>query len=206
MPMRRLAALALLLPLLAACGALRSRQPDRNYRMAYTPPTPSGTPVPATLRVLPFGIAAAYDRQGFVFRDGPYDIDVDNYNRWIAPPSALITDLIARDLVAAHAFQAVLQAPSALPATYELSGWIETLEEREEGTCLAHVRLRALFVRVPERGARQVLFEDSMTGDEPCMRGDAASVAEATSRAVQHLSDDLRERMIAAASIPAAVP
>jgi len=206
MPMRRLAALALLLPLLAACGAaLRSRPPDRTYRMAYAPPAPDGSTVPATLRVVPFGIAADYDRQGFVYREGTYDVGVDHYNRWIAAPSAMITDLVARDLSAAGAFQAVLQGPSALPAIYELSGWIETLEEREESGCTAHVRLRALFVRVPERGPRQVLFEDSLTGDEPCTPGDAPSVAEAMSRAVQHISDDLRARLVAAAlNTPAA--
>jgi len=205
MPMRRRAACILLPLLLAACGALRSRPPEQTYRMAYAPPAPAGG-VPATLRVLPFGIAAAYDRMGFVYREGPYDVGVDNYHRWIADPAAMITDLVARDLAAADAFQAVLQSPSALPATYELSGWIETLEERDDEGCKAHIRLRALFVHITERGARQVLFEDSLTSDEPCTAGDASTFAGSMSRAVQQLSDDLRTRLVTAALAPPPAP
>ena len=117
--------------------------------------------------------------------------------------SELMEDLLARDLSASDTFQAVLQAPSALPATYELSGWVETLEERDDTGCLAHVRIRLLFVRVPERGTRQVLFEDSLTGDQACTRGDAGSFAEAMSHAVQQLSEDLRTRVVSAALAPA---
>jgi ABC-type uncharacterized transport system auxiliary subunit len=195
-------ALILLLPLLAACGALRTRPPEEMYRLAYPPPAPNGSGVPATLRVLPFGIAAAYDRLNFVYRDGPYDVGIDSYHRWIAGPSGMITDLLARDLSASDTFQAVLQAPSALAPNYELSGWVETFEERDDEGCMAHVRVRLLFVRVPDRGTRQVLFEESLTGDEACTRGDGASFAEAMSHAVQHLSEDLRTRVVAAALAP----
>jgi len=199
MPMPRLLAVAAALPLLAACGGLASGGRLHTYRLAYMPPAAAGPPIAATLRVLPFGIAAVYDRQGFIYREGPYDIGVDNYHQWLADPANMLTDLVARDLAAADAFQAVLQGPSALHAEYELSGWIETFEERDDGGCTAHVRLRALFVRVPPRGARQPLFEESLTGDEPCHAGDADSFAEAMSRAVQRLSDEIRSRLVAAA-------
>lgn len=193
-----LAALALL-PGLAACGSLAPRPSVRTYRLAYLPPQPSAPPVPAAVRVVPFGIAAAYDALGFMYRDSPYDIGIDPYHQWIAAPAAMVTDLVARDLAAADAFAAVLQAPSALPARYELNGWIETFEERDDAGCVAHVRLRALFVRVPTRGPREVLFEESLTGDEPCRAGDPDSFAAAMSRAVQRLSDDIRGRAVAAA-------
>jgi ABC-type uncharacterized transport system auxiliary subunit len=167
--------------------------------MAYQPPSPDGSPVAGTVRVVPFGIAAAYDSQSFIYRESAYDIGIDPYHQWIAGPAAMITDLIARDLAAADAFQAVLQAPSALPSDYELNGWIETFEERDDDGCQAHVRLRALFVRVPARGPRQVLFEESLTGDEPCSSGDPDDFAAAMSRAVERLSTEIRTRAVAAA-------
>jgi ABC-type uncharacterized transport system auxiliary subunit len=189
----------LLAALLAGCGSLSSGPNARTYRMAYQPPSPDGASVAATVRVVPFGIAAAYDSQSFIYRESAYDIGIDSYHQWIAGPSAMITDLVARDLAAADAFQAVLQAPSALPSDYELNGWIETFEERDDDGCKAHVRLRALFVRVPPRGPREVLFEESLTGDEPCSSGDPDDFAAAMSRAVERLSTEIRTRAVAAA-------
>ena len=200
--MRPLHLLALVLLPLAGCGGLSASPSLRTYRMAYQPPAAAGPPIAATVRVVPFGIAAAYDSQSFIYREGAYDIGVDPYRQWIAGPAAMITDLIARDLAASDAFQAVLQAPSALPSDYELNGWLETFEERDDDGCLAHVRLRALFVRVPPRGPRQVLFEESLTGDEPCTRGDSDAFAAAMSRAVERLSTEIRSRAIAAAQTP----
>jgi ABC-type uncharacterized transport system auxiliary subunit len=199
-----LATAAALLPGLAACGGVVARPQLHTYRLAYRPPAASAARVAGTVRVVPFGIAAAYDRQSFIYRESPHDIGVDPYHQWIAAPAAMITDLVARDLAAAGAFEAVLQAPSALPATYELNGWIETFEERDDEGCVAHVRLRALFVRVPPRGAREVLFQESLTGDEACPAGDPDAFAAAMSRAVQRLSDEIRARAVAAAHQPPA--
>lgn len=197
--MRPLRPLLLAAVLLAGCGSLASGPHTRTFRMAYQPPSPDGATVAGTVRVVPFGIAAAYDSQSFIYRESAYDIGIDSYHQWIAGPAAMITDLVARDLAAADAFRAVLQAPSALPSDYELNGWIETFEERDDDGCLAHVRLRALFVRVPPRGPRQVLFEESLTGDEPCTRGDPDAFAAAMSRAVERLSAEIRTRAVAAA-------
>jgi ABC-type uncharacterized transport system auxiliary subunit len=105
----------------------------------------------------------------------------------------MITDLIARDLTAAHAVAVVLQAPSALPADYELSAQIESLEERNDGQgCSAHLRLRVLLVRAPSRGARRAVLQEELWADEKCTSGDPASFAEAMSRAVQSVSAQLR--------------
>lgn len=186
--------------LLAGCAALRSPPDVRTYRLAYPPPEPAGTaPLPVTLRVIPFGIAAAYDQQAFIYRSGPYDTGFDYYNRWIANPASMISDLIARDLAASHAVQAVLQAPSALPADYELNGQVETLEERDDGgACTAHLRLRVILVRVPPRAPRRVVMQDSFAADEPCPGGSAEAYAEAMSRAVQRISDQVRAAVLSA--------
>jgi ABC-type uncharacterized transport system auxiliary subunit len=197
-PASGVASAALLL--LAGCAAMRPAPPIRTFRLGYPPPEAERTtPFPVTVRIVPFGIAAADDRQGFIYRTGPSDVGVDYYNRWIGSPAGMITDLIARDLAAAHAVQAVLQAPSALPSDYELNGQIEALEERDDdGACLAHLRLRVFLVAAPSAGARQVVMQDSFAADEPCTRGDPASYAEAMSRAVQRASDAIRAAVLQA--------
>lgn len=197
--MRR-AALALAALVLADCSAINPAAPRvRTFRLEYAPPPPpSAPPTAATLRVVPFGIAALYDRQGFVYRTGPYDIAVDNYNRWLGDPGGMITDLLARDLAASKMYRAVLQAPSALPSDYELNGQIEVLEERAADGCTAALRLRVVLVRVPPRGERTVVFQDVFEAAEPCGTGDPAAFVAAVSRALQRVSEEVQAAVRAA--------
>lgn len=184
--------------LVAGCSALRSPPPVNTFRLSYPPPAPTGAaPLPVTVRVVPFGIAATFDREGFVYRSSEYDVGVDPYNRWIASPAGMVADLLARDLVAAKIVRAVLQAPSALLSDYELSGQIESLEERAEGNgCDAHLRVRILLIRAPARAARQAVLQDDFFADEKCTSGDPASYAEAMSRAVHSVSEQLRAAIL----------
>lgn len=189
--------------LLASCSLFTpSTPPLRTFRLDYPAPAPADGSAPtAVLRVARFAIAAAYDQQGFVYRDGQYELGVDPYHRWIAAPQTQITDLIARDLAAARVAAAVLQGPSAVPARFELSGLVEALEETPAGGCTAHLRLRALLVRLPDTGARLVVFEDVFSADEPCIAGDPSSFAAAMSQAVQRVSEQLRARIAAALAV-----
>ncbi len=183
----------------AGCAALSSATPARTFRLTYAPPSPSESPpLAVVVRVMPFTIAATYDRQPFVYRTGPYDVGFDHYNRWLAAPATMITDLIARDLAAAKVVRAVLQSPSALPSDYELSGHVETMEERDEDAgCTGHLRARVLLVRAGREG-RSVVFQDSLVADEPCTRGNAESYVAAMSRATERLSTDIRAALIEA--------
>jgi ABC-type uncharacterized transport system auxiliary subunit len=186
--------------LLIGCAALRPAPQVRTFRLAYPAPAAAGLPaLPVTVRVVPFGIAAAYDRQAFTYREGDYGVGVDYYNRWLGSPASLITDLVARDLAASGRVQAVLQAPSALPSDYELNGQIETLEEQGDGGgCVAHLRLRIFLVRAPAEGRRHVVLQDDFAADEVCHRGDPSSYAQSMSRAVQQVSDALRTAAVGA--------
>lgn len=193
--MRRLAVLTAALTV-SACSAFSAGSPPvRTYRLAYPAPAPeTDTPI-GIVRVGPFSAAQAYDRLAFVYREGVFEIGIDNYNAWIAAPSSMLGDLLARDLVAARLATAVLQGASALPADYELGGRIEEIEEHASGGCTAHLRLRALLVRVQEKGPRQVVFEDVFESEQPCTAGDPDSFAEAMSRATESVSAQLRARM-----------
>lgn len=191
--MRRLLPLALLL-LLAACATAGPGR-VRTWRLDYAPPEAAATPAPGALRVAPFGIASMYGGRGFVYREGPYDIGVDPYNQWISEPATMITDLLARDLAAAHTAEAILQGPSAVPARWELTGTIEELEERDTDGCQAHLRVRAALITVPPGGARRVVFDDVFIADEPCTPGSPDSFVAAMSRATQRVSDAIRTRI-----------
>jgi ABC-type uncharacterized transport system auxiliary subunit len=184
---------------LGGCAALQPTPAQRVFVLEYPAPPPAVRRVEAVLRVMPFGSDAVYDRQGFVYREGPYEIAVDSYNLWVAAPASMITDLVARDLAAAGLFTAVLSAPSALAAQYELSAQIEVFEERAENSCTARAGLRALLIQSPARAARRVVFEETFAADEPCDGYGADAFAAAMSRAVQRVSMALEERIGATA-------
>jgi ABC-type uncharacterized transport system auxiliary subunit len=202
MSMCRSALLLVTACLVASCSLFTPAAPSlQTFRLDYPAPAPLAETAPAAvLRLAPFGIAAAYDQPGFVYRDGPYELGVDHYHRWIAAPQDLITDLVARDLAAARVVAAVLQGPSGVPAQYELSGQIEALEETPRGGCSAELRLRALLVRLPDTGPRAVVFEEVFSAEAPCEAGDPASFAEAMSLATQRVSAALLARIATALS------
>jgi ABC-type uncharacterized transport system auxiliary subunit len=194
--------------LLAGCTALQAVPQVRTFRITYRPPEAlAALALPVTVRVLPFGIASAYDSQSFLYRTGPYDVGIDYYNRWVGDPAHMIADLVARDLAAANVVTAVVQTPSALPTDYELSGHIETLEERDEGSSgTAHLRLRTVLVRVPPQGPRYVVLQEGDAADAPCTPADPASYAAAMSSAVQQVSDHIRAGLVQAITADLARP
>jgi ABC-type uncharacterized transport system auxiliary subunit len=189
--------------LLAGCAALKAAPQVRTFRLAYPPPEPSaGSALPATVRVLPFGIASAYDSQSFLYRTGAHDVGIDYYNRWVGNPAPMITDLVERDLAASKAVTAVVQTPSALPADYELSGYIETFEERDAGSAgTAHLRLRIVVVRVAPQGPRYVVRQGNYTAEAPCTPADPESYAAAMSSAVQQVSEQIRAALVDAITV-----
>src|SRR5512135_3497982 len=196
--MRRLAPLTVAL-LVSACSTFRGAPPvARSYRLAYPPPAPAYDSAPAgVVRLASFSAGPIYDRLGFVYREGPYDVGVDNYNSWITAPAGMIGDLLARDLAAAGVASAVLQGPSALTPDFEVSGRIEELAELDTNGCSARLRLRVLLVRVGASGPRAPVFEDVFESEQPCTAGDPPSFAEAMSRAAQEVSGQVVARVAA---------
>lgn len=196
--MRRLAPLVVALAA-SACSAFGHAPAVRTFRLSYPPPAPAYQAPAGVVRVGPFSSAQVYDRVDFIYREGPYGVGIDSYNRWIAAPSGMLADLIARDLAAARVASAVLQGASALPADHELGLRIEELDERDDGGCSAHLRVRTLLVRVGARGPRTPLFEETFASEQPCVAGEPASFAEAMSRAAEDVSGQLIARIASAA-------
>ncbi len=188
------AGLLLLGGLVAGCFRLSQPSPDiREYHLDYPPPAVAGQRVAVTLRIAPLGVAAVYDRQAIVYSDGPYSGGTYYYARWSTNPSAMVTDLLARDFVASKLYSAVQQGPPAVPNDYQLGGAIEEIAERAAATgCTAQLRLRALLVRVRATGT-PVLLQTSYAADEPCTCNDPRALAQAMSQAMARVSQQLQQ-------------
>jgi ABC-type uncharacterized transport system auxiliary subunit len=186
--------LLLLGGVVAGCFRLSQPSPDiREYRLDYPPPTVGGQGLPVTLRIAPLGVAAMYDRQAIAYSDGPYSGGTYYYARWSTNPSAMITDLLARDFVASHLYTAVQQGPSAVPNDYQVGGEIEEIAERSAPTgCSAQLRLRVLLVRV-RAAATPVVSQTSYAAVEPCTCNDPRALAQAMSQAMARVSEQLQQ-------------
>jgi ABC-type uncharacterized transport system auxiliary subunit len=190
----RRAALLLLGGLAAGCFRLSQPAPDiREYRLAYAPPAIVGQPLPVILGIAPLGVAAMYDRQAIVYGDDAYSGGAYYYARWSTNPSAMLTDLLARDFVDSHLYLAVQRGPSAVPSDYQLGGEIEEIQEHTVSTaCAARLRLRALLVRV-RAAASPVVLQASYAAEEPCACNDVRALAAAMSKAAEHVSAQLQQ-------------
>lgn len=95
---RRIAQL-ISIALAAALAAGCSTAPARFYSLASTA-TPDGSPAtPATVMVGPVTIPASVDQPEFVVQVAPNRVEVDEFNRWVAPLNDAIARAVASDLV-----------------------------------------------------------------------------------------------------------
>jgi ABC-type uncharacterized transport system auxiliary subunit len=179
--------------LLAGCFRLSQPSPDiREYHLSYPPPTIDGQPLPVTLRIASLGVAAMYDRQPIVYGDDAYSSGTYYYARWSTNPSAMLTDLLARDFADSHLYLAVQQGPSPVPNDYQLGGEIEEIQEHTASTgCTARLRLRALLVRV-RAAATPVVLQSTYVAEEPCACNDVRALAQALSKAAEQVSAQLQ--------------
>lgn len=192
-----------LLMLMMFCGCVRLSQPApeiRDYRLDYPPPSVNGTPLPALLAVPSLRVAAVYDREAIVYRQGANATGTYFYTRWSANPGNMVADLLARDFADSNLYRAVSRGPSALPVDYEVTGFIDEIEERVAPTgCAAHLQLHMLLARTTGTGD-PVRLQRSYTGDEPCACDRPSALAAAMSQVLQRISAQLQQDVYDAVS------
>jgi len=92
----RLISIALVVAGLAGCGA---SAPTRFYTLDSTA-TLAGAPiVGAAVMVGPVSIPASVDQSEFVVQVAPNRVEVEEFNRWVAPLNDIIARTVAGDLV-----------------------------------------------------------------------------------------------------------
>jgi len=200
--------MVLLIGLLAGCVRFAGPTPQiREYRLDYSPPAAAGPPVSVIVEVGPIAVAAVYDRERIVYRDGLYSTGTYLDSRWSANPGNMVADLLARDLSAAASYRAVPRAPSPLPADYRLSGEVVEIEERTAASsCSAHLELRMLLSRARTAPGDTALLQRTYAGDEACPCNQPARLAAAMSQVLAHISAQLQRDVydvIAAGRVPA---
>jgi len=97
MPRRIAQLITIALVAIAAAGC--STAPSRFYSLDPTATADGSPATSATIMVGPVTVPAAVDRPEFVVQVAPNRVDVDEFNRWVAPLNDAIARAVAGDLV-----------------------------------------------------------------------------------------------------------
>lgn len=175
----------------------------RDYRLAYPSPPARDQLRAGVIHITSFAVAAAYDSQAMIYRQGEFRIGRYPVQRWAANPGNLVSDMLARDLDASGLFRAVQHARPTLPSDLRLTGEIDVVEESvSRSGCAARLEVRVILVDLGARPEERVLLQSRYEETEPSACEDAGSLARAMSRVVERLSTRLLEDI--AARLPAA--
>ena len=180
--------------LLGGCAAGAKTTAVRQYALEYPSPAFGNLErVRDSIRVEPLSIARAFSTASMVYRSRPFVYGDDAYNRWKIKPSAMISDLLLRDMRSAGLFGGVFSSGDSESADYALGGVIEELYEQEEsGGSKAVLALNVtLLNRSRQNTGGRLSFQKNYRSFQTMETGDAESMARAMSKAMEALSREI---------------
>jgi len=182
---RRIAQL-ISIALIAAAAAGCSTAPARFYSLASTA-TADGTPATsAAVMVGPVTIPASVDQPEFVVQVAPNRVEVDEFNRWVAPLNDAIARAVAGDLVVLLGTPEVATAQLAnFTPDYRVTIDVQRFESIQGGAALVEA---VWTVRKTAGGETR---SGRTVAREPVQGQGFDALAAAHSRAIAKLSADI---------------
>ncbi|MGE5844273.1 MAG: ABC-type transport auxiliary lipoprotein family protein [Syntrophaceae bacterium] len=181
--------------LLGGCAAgAKTSAAVRQYALEYPSPAFGNLErVRDSIRVEPLSIARAFSSASMVYRSRPFVYGDDAYNRWKIRPSAMISDLLLRDMKSAGLFGGVFSGSDPESGDYTLGGVIEELYEQEEKDgSKAVLALNVTLLNRSRRNTGGLLgFQKSYRSVQAMETCDAESMARAVSKAMEALSREI---------------
>jgi ABC-type uncharacterized transport system auxiliary subunit len=173
--------LALYLSFTSGCGAGR---PSKYYQLTI-PDNPSpkadSSPFPVTLLLGPITSPDLYHGDRLVYSSGSHAMGTYEYQRWVAPPTEMIQDVLSRELRMSGRYRAVYAWSSNAHGEYRLRGKLYDFKEVSEGTLLARVTIE---LELRDTKTRSTVWTHFYTHDEPVNGKEVPAVVDALDRNV----------------------
>lgn len=185
--------------LLLVAGCVNLKQPAVKvdyYQIEYEPAnSPASEPLDAVLGVRRFTVAAAYDHDRMVYKEGAFERQTYYYHRWITNPAEMIRDAILKDLQRSGNYRAVVQVPGTTAWNYEIQGYVREIYENDLGQHWESILdLDVTLIKTPpETSKRRALFQKNYRTSAVCENKDPKAVVAAMSTAMQKISYELQK-------------
>lgn len=180
--MRRLASWTMLLAGLAA-GCVSAKAP-RYYRLNLAPATtqPHVAPFPVSILVgRLYGPRILHDDR-VVYSMSDVELGVDEYHRWIEPPTEMIEGLLAQQLRHSGQYKSVQRISSTARGDYLLRGHLSSLNEVDDPS-----GIKARFniqLELFDQKSGSVVWTSSYSHDEPVEKKTVTAVVESLQKSV----------------------
>ncbi len=173
-------ALALALGMLTACG---TGKPIHYYQLELPPAPPAASdPYPVSLLIGRFLAPALYRDTRLIYRTGPTQMGLYEYQRWAEPPAQMVETMLIRSLRASGRFRGIQRVSTNAHGDYILRGRLHNFEEVSAGAITARVSFEVELYD-PQNGA--TVWSHFYQQEEPVAGKDVPAVVEALNRNVQ---------------------
>ncbi len=179
---------------LTAAGCMKFNQPRLKieyYTLEYEPVISAETDaLPVVIHVERFTSAPLYNTSRMLYREKAFSMDGYHYHKWRAIPADLVSYFIARDMGASRMFEAVFPPDATTASTHVLSGSVNEFYERDfpdRWEAVVSITVSLLQEEEPDP-TKRLVFQKTYSSVERCEEKTPASVAEAMSRAMAHIS------------------
>ena len=172
---------ALVLGVASGCGAGR---PSKYYQLTIpgnTPPIADLHPYPVTLLLGPITSSDFYRGDRIVYSSGGKGMGTYEYQRWVAPPTEMIQDVLSRELRTSGRYRAVYSWSSNARGDYRVRGKLYDFKEVSGDTLEGRVTIE-LELRDTKTGS--TVWTHFYTHDEPVSGKDVLAVVESLDRNV----------------------
>ncbi len=183
---------------LLTAGCLDLKQPAVKvdyYQVEYGPAqSPASEHIDVVLGVRGFAIAATYDHNRMVYKDGTYERETRFYHRWVTNPADMVRDALFKDLKHSGNYSAVVQAPGSTAWNYEVQGYIQDIYENDLGGKWESV-LNLDIILIGARSEilnERILFQKSYGASVVCKGKTPQAVVAAMSEAIEDISTKLQ--------------
>jgi ABC-type uncharacterized transport system auxiliary subunit len=174
--------LALAALAICGCGALPQSKYYELQLPRETNSAVSGDTFPVTLLVGPLKASHLYREDRLVYATDTEQMGTYQMQRWAAPPTEMMRDLLWRSLRASHRYSGVHLLTSSAHGDFILEGNLYDFKEISGATLLARVSL-ALQLRETKTGA--IVWTFDIARDEPVNGKDVAAVVAALDQNAQ---------------------
>ena len=183
--------------LLFATGCANLSKPSNKtsfYTLEYAAqPMNDLKPLPFVLRVERFSASPLYQTENIVYREKPFKKESYSFYQWRAKPEDMVSYFLMRDLQQSGLFKAVLPAAGGMPSTHLVFGNVEEfLEADQEPAWQAVLAVTIVLLGQKEPDImKSILLQKTYTATETCKLKNPQAVAEAMSRAMAQVSQQM---------------